>query len=711
MEHQFEGFRLDSERRLLYAPGSSEPVPLPSKALDTLVYLVEHRGQVIDKRAVMEAVWPRVVVEENSLDRNISLLRKALGETPGENRFIVTVPGRGYRFVAKVGPSQSPDGGPGSAVALGPTAALGSEAATARTTEAGVEAVAAHEAVPEPATAQASPPARGDTVLAPPDRVARFTRLALVGGALLAAAVIIGLLVRLNPSPSSAASEAAPTVPRTASVAVIPFANVTGDPSLDYFGDGLAEELIQSLSRASGLKVPARTSSFAYRGRNVDIRQIGRDLGVAHVLEGSVLRADRDHIRVVAQLIDARTGFHVWSQTYDPEPGDIFKLQDQLAIAIAQTLTPGMHTASTVAGAPLPTTNVEAYRLYLQANALAGATEGNLLQALRLYDQAIALDPGFARALSSRATTRMALVMFGLPVPGGVDAAEKDAKQALQLDPDFSGAHLALAAVHTAHGQWVDAETEYQVALASSPGDPAILIKRAAFLSSVGRLQDSLGVAERAAELAPLALPTLINRAAMYSMLGRDEEAVRDVKLGITRGAATQYGVIPVVQSNAALRAGRFEEAARYMVESLPASARAAGAERALSLAYESTRNPGRRKEAAAALRELTARVPMELLDLRRGTAFMIAFTIAGDLDGAYAAANHAADEYEKIGDPGVNWAALWIAEMEPFRADPRFQQLVRRLNLLDYWKAQGPPDHCTLEAEQVLCAKTPVSR
>ena len=219
----------------------------------------------------------------------------------------------------------------------------------------------------------------------------------------------------------------------------------------------------------------------------------------------SVVRADRDHIRVMAQLVDASTGYHVWSQTYDPGLGDIFKLQNELAIAIAQTLTPGMHAASTVAGASSPTTNVEAYRLYLQANAIVGATEANLMQAMGLYDQAIALDPNFARALSSRATTRMALLLFGLPVPGGVDAAEVDAKQALKLDPGFWGAHAcACLRSHRARpmGRCRSRVPGRSGEGAERSGHPH---QSRDVPCSVGHLQDSLRASERAHELAPLA--------------------------------------------------------------------------------------------------------------------------------------------------------------------------------------------------------------
>jgi len=197
--------------------------------------------RLLDKSTLIAAVWPNVVVEENNLNQVISALRRALGDGSGGRRFIITVPGRGYQFVAPVREVR--------------------------------DAISSH------------PP----TVHAPAgDR---------------------------------------------ASIAVLPFASLSSDPEKDYFGDGIAEELIHLLARVPGLKVPARTSSFAYKGRNVDVRQIARELGVGMLLEGSV-RSAGDSIRVTAQLINAESGYHIWSQTFDRRFADVFKLQDELAGAI-----------------------------------------------------------------------------------------------------------------------------------------------------------------------------------------------------------------------------------------------------------------------------------------------------------------------------------------------------------------------------------------
>src|SRR5215470_15357987 len=279
--YEFGDFRLIAAQRRLTTRSDGRVIELTPKALDTLHFLVQHRGELLDKSTLIAAVWPNVVVEENNLNQVVSALRRALGDGSGGQRFIVTVPGRGYQFVAPVREI--------------------------------------HE----------------DTPSAP--LAAPATRAA---------------------------------TPTQKSIAVLPFASLSSDPEKDYFGDGIAEELIHLLARVPGLKVPARTSSFAYKGRNVDVRQIARELGVGMLLEGSV-RSAGDSIRVTAQLINAESGYHIWSQTFDRRFADVFKLQDELAGAIVQKLEPNL---GSVSRSPLqlidpPTRNVEAYRLYLQARA------------------------------------------------------------------------------------------------------------------------------------------------------------------------------------------------------------------------------------------------------------------------------------------------------------------------------------------------------
>jgi TolB-like protein len=252
--YEFGTFRLDPRQRLLLSRDSRQPIPLAPKVFEMLLYLVERRGQLVEKEDLMQAIWPNVVVEENSLNRSISTLRRVLGENPGEHRFIATQPGRGYRFVAAV---SVVDGSSPQPVAVDVVSAAAKTGESARDT-----------------------------------------------------------------SPS---------------IAVLPFANLTRDAEKEYFSDGMAEELIHRLARVPGLRVAARTSAFAYKGRNADVRQIARDLGVAAVLEGSV-RGAGERVRVTAQLVDGQTGYHLWSQSYDREFADLFELQDELAAAIVPAL-------------------------------------------------------------------------------------------------------------------------------------------------------------------------------------------------------------------------------------------------------------------------------------------------------------------------------------------------------------------------------------
>jgi len=252
---------------------------------------------------------------------------------------------------------------------------------------------------------------------------------------LVIAAVLLAALVR-GPEEQAVSVSTAPAVPPTesasrvpaASVAVVPFANLTGDSSKDYFSDGMAEELIDALANVPGLKVPSRTSSFAYKGHNTDIRRIAQDLGVDKILEGSV-RSAGESVRVTAQLVDARSGYHLWSQTYDRKFADIFKLQDELAKSIVEQLLGRIGTSSAEVGIKTPSTqNVEAYQLYLQARALEGIpTLQTLRRAIELLNQVLALDPGYVEAWRDRAVSRTRLVSFLGEPPDGLLQAERDA--------------------------------------------------------------------------------------------------------------------------------------------------------------------------------------------------------------------------------------------------------------------------------------------
>jgi TolB-like protein/DNA-binding winged helix-turn-helix (wHTH) protein len=676
--YEFDGFRLDTDRQRLLAAPSGDPIHVSPRVLETLIYLVERRGDLVEKDALMKAIWPRVVVEENNLDRNISTLRRVLGEKAGENRFIATVPGRGYRFVAAVTTAAEP----APAVSAGP--------AESRETPAVVLASTA-----PPATRR---PFGRPLVAAMP-----------VAFVLALAATLVWFVGRTLQDgdlsvPRAAAGHAADgRVVPSASVAVLPFANRTGDPSLRYLGDGIADELIYALARVKGLTVPARTSSFAYRDRDVDVREIARDLGVATVLEGSLGRAG-GAMRVIVRLVDAHTGFHIWSQSYDRRADDLLGLQAELASEIVQSLTPSRQAGSSGVGPVRPTASPQAYRLFLEANALVGASDSNLHHALALYDEALALDPTFARALAARAVARLVLVGHGSVGLANLSEAERDARAALSIDADVAAGHAALANVLRARGEWLQADAAYRTALAKSGNDPMLLGAHHIMLGLTGRVRASLDEAETAYRLAPLALPTIMWRAMAYSLMGRDEAALREAALGRSLGAtADSGGGFPFLLTAAAQRQGRYADAVGHLVLYLPAESRAAGAA-AIASTYEAAANPAKRPAALEALRHLESKVPFGDMEQRRWSLLLWLCTTAGDLDGAYAAGNRALDEAARSGSIGSSWFVIWFPSMRPFRQDPRFQAFVERLDLPEYWEVYGPPDGCALAKGKIAC-------
>ncbi len=681
MAYEFEGFRLDTDRQRLLAAPSGEPMHVPPKVLETLIYLVERRGELVEKEALMQAIWPRVVVEDNNLDRNISTLRRVLGEKAGENRFIVTVPGRGYRFVA----------------AVTTVAAAGTRAIAAEPAESGERSAVVFASTAPRATR--------------PPIVPWLVAAGLVTFVLGLAGILVWSLGRTGPDGDVSVQRAGPViaepaadngaVPR-ASVAVIPLANRTGDPSLRYLGDGIADELIYALGRVKGLIVPARTSSFAYRDRDVDVREIARDLGVATVLEGSVQRAG-DAVRVIVRLVDAHTGFRIWSQSYDRRADDLLGLQAELASEVVQSLSPSRQAGAIGAGPVRPTASSQAYRLFLEANALVGASDRNLRAALALYDEALVLDPTFARALAARAAARLVLVSHSSVGLADLREAERDARAALALDADVASAHAALGNVLRARGEWLQAESAYQTALAKSADDPTILGGHHVILGLTGRARAGLEEAETAYRLAPLALPTIAGRAMAYSLTGRDEVARREAALARSLGAPADAGALPFVLAAAAERQGHYADAAAHLVPYLPAEARAAGAG-AIASTYGAAANPAKRPAALAALRDLASTVPFGVMEQRRGSLLLWLYTRAGDLDEAYAAGHRALDEAARSGSIGSSWFVIWFPSMLPFRQDPRFQAFAERLNLVEYWEIYGPPDGCALEKGKIVC-------
>ena len=291
------------------------------------------------------------------------------------------------------------------------------------------------------------------------------------------------------------AAPSAPAIPTDASIAVLPFANMSGDPADEYFSDGLAEELLNSLTRIDGLKVAARTTSFQYKDRTGDVSEIARQLRVAHILEGSVRRSG-SRVRVTAQLIKASDGYHLWSESYDRELQDIFEVQSDIAGRIAEKLR--------VELVPRPTTSdTTAFDLLLRARHLMRQrNEQALLESRKLLEQALDHDPKYAAAWSALAMVLNLLPVYASGKPEKTfESAEKAARRAMELDPAMAEPLTVLASLNETRGDWVEADRLYEKALALDPEDPtsqfwhAIMLSRAGYLVEAGpHLQRALAL-------------------------------------------------------------------------------------------------------------------------------------------------------------------------------------------------------------------------
>jgi TolB-like protein/Tfp pilus assembly protein PilF len=336
----------------------------------------------------------------------------------------------------------------------------------------------------------------------------------------IAAALILGVAIYLimgrpwisNPPVSSVTVAAKPGPPAFTppphSIAVLPFVNLGGNKDQEYFSEGLTEELLNSLTEINGLQVSGRTSAFSFRGKDTDLATIAHELNVGAILEGSVRRSGHT-IRITAQLMNAVTGFEVWSQSYDRDLGDVLKLQTQIATAVAEALKVtllGDVSAKIELGG---TRNAAAFDAYLRASSSFHSLhqEKDLPIAIAGYTDAIRLDPGYALAFADRSLARAEYAgraATGAAVREGFKKAEADARHAVALAPELAEAHRALAFMSIATLDFAQANAEFARALALAPGNAQILGMTGGFTAYMGRFDVGIAEARRAVALDPL---------------------------------------------------------------------------------------------------------------------------------------------------------------------------------------------------------------
>ncbi|MDE1984167.1 MAG: TIR domain-containing protein [Gammaproteobacteria bacterium] len=342
---------------------------------------------------------------------------------------------------------------------------------------------------------------------------------------------------RLRSMLESAAGAAVPTVPESAkwsasvpdkSLAVMPFVNLNGDPENEYFSEGLAEEILTALTEIEELHVAARSSSFYFKGRATDLEEIARRLRVAHILEGSVRRV-ANRVRVTAQLVDVRNGFQLWSERYDREMEDVFKIQDEITAAIVQRLKVKLLAKSGATSAETPA-SLETYNLYLKGRFHWAQRPQGIAKAIEYFKQAIDLDPNYARARAGLADCYVTLGSWEngtVPPIEAMAQAQQAATKALELDGRIVEAHTTLA-YRTTHYEWDwdKAEARFQHAFALNPNYAVCHHWYSHLLVALGRTDESLKESKRCLELDPLDHITNVHMAWHYQFSRQYEEAV-----------------------------------------------------------------------------------------------------------------------------------------------------------------------------------------
>jgi TolB-like protein len=570
--YEFGRFRLDPTGRVLYRGGRA--VLLPPKAADTLLFLIQNAGNVVEKQDLLKNVWQDAFVEEGSLTRTISILRKSLEGGAHGKEFISTIPKRGYRFAARV------------------------------------------EGLP---SLRARP--------------------------LLASKIML---------------------------AVLPFENMSGQKSQEYFSDGLTEEMITQLGRMNPerLGVIARTSAMQYKNATKTAYQIGQELQVSHILEGSVRRA-RGRVRIAAQLIQVSDQTHLWAESYERGASDILSLQSDVAQAIARQiqikLIPGARQRLTASGS----VSAKAYEAHLKGRYLWNQRTPQALQkSIRYFEKAIQIDPDYAAAYAGMADSYLTLQDDGLlPTLKATAEAKRASGQALRRDDMLAEPHISLAHAYFHEFNWLASEREFKCGLELNPNYATAHFYFANYLLVKEQFPEALAEARRAQALDPVSLPAGANTAvSLYFGRQYDEAIEQSLQvLESNPSFARSYEDL----GRAYLEKGMWREAITAFKKAVTRSGRGSGYVASLAHAYALA---GKRREALNLLKEIS-----EFARKRYVSPFAFALVYAGmgKKDEAFVWLEKAYQERA---------SALPFAKINPrltpLHTDPRFHKLVRRMGL-----------------------------
>lgn len=489
--YEFGRFRLKADERVLLR--GEEFVPLTPKAFDILLTLLENDGRIVRKDDLMKRVWPDTFVEEGNLTQNVSMLRKALGESANGPQFIETVPRRGYRFVAPVSRGNG----------------NGGQALEERSTI-------------QPELLVAPTPLKIQTSLDDQPTTQSFGLWAFLSRRVLAIALTLAAVLAtvIGITYLSGRDKAGASPAAIQSIAVLPFVDDSPNADSEYLDDEIAESLINSLTKLPKLRVVPRSVMVSYKDRNIDPRQVGHELSVRAVVTGRV-RRHGDTISIQAELIDLDNVSQIWGQHYDRRLADMLLVQEEISRDIFENLRMRLNIEEQK--------QLEAYRLYLKGrNAWNKRTPEGLQQGIDFFRQAITTDPTYAAAYAGLADCYNMQVIYGVHQPkDGFPQAKEAAVKALEIDDSLAEAHSSLAFIKFRwEGDRVEAEREFRLAIQYKPTYAPAHQWYSSYLVALERFDEAIAEAKRTSELEPLSFTASSHLGWILYLSGRNDEAI-----------------------------------------------------------------------------------------------------------------------------------------------------------------------------------------
>jgi TolB-like protein/DNA-binding winged helix-turn-helix (wHTH) protein/Tfp pilus assembly protein PilF len=613
---KFGPFELDPEARALRRDG--EPIPTAGKALDMLLVLVENRGRLVDKDELLSRVWAGAVVDEANLTQTIFTVRKILGDSPKDHRYIATVPGRGYQFVAAT-----------------------TEIASQNVTR---QPLADVEDFPRPRN--------------------MWVRVAMAAVGLLVLFAVSYLVWRLTFGHGAGGQL------QIGSVAVLPLTNLAGEGTEDYLADGMTEELITELARIGSFRVISRTSVMRYKKTGRSLSEIARELNVDALVEGAVRRSG-DSVRITVQLVGTSPERHIWADAYEGDIRDVLRLERDVADDIGSKIRTKLAGRESAVPRPRKRLDPETYEDYLRGRYfLARRSAESMNKAVEYFRQAIQRDAQYVEAYVGLAEAYDLLGMYELLPPSvSFPKAKEFASRALQLDGTLSGAYTAVATAESFWDRdWAAADRDFQRAITLDPSSAIAYHWYGEHLVTIGKAERAIAELKRAHELDPLSIPVNIALGRTYRDAHRYDEAVQQCKKTIEVDPNLAMGHRCLGQAYVGQR--RYSEA----IPELELASAAGPTPLLISELGYAYASAGKAAKAKAMLQTLMSKAQSAYVP-----AYLIAEIHAGlgEKDEAFRWLERAYRER----DAQIGYLAL-DPEMDPLRSDPRFPPLIRRLNL-----------------------------